>query len=166
MSAKQPSLRMGKWCMVLPVLAGFFFGGAAALRAATISQEAAEQEKDKKEEKKDEKKADKKDEKKGLPLKSDRKVEFTTDEGTWLSLDVSPDAKTIAFELIGDIYHAADRGRASQADLRRDVLRQPAEVFSGREMDCVRFRPRGQREHLDHASGRYGRETGLKGSEQ
>jgi len=26
---------------------------------------------------------------KGLPLKSDRKIEFTTDEGTWLSLDVS-----------------------------------------------------------------------------
>src|SRR2546427_13203420 len=46
----------------------------------------------------------KKDEKKGLPLKSDRKVSFTTDEGTWLSLDVSPDGKTIAFELLGDIY--------------------------------------------------------------
>src|SRR5882724_10620525 len=58
------------------------------------------QEKDKKEEKKD----DKKDEKKGLPLKSDRKINFTTDEGTWLSLDVSPDGKTIGFELIGDIY--------------------------------------------------------------
>src|SRR5260370_24025765 len=58
------------------------------------------QEKEKKEEKKDEKK----DEKKGLPLKSDRKITFTTDEGTWLSLDVSPVGKTIAFELIGDIY--------------------------------------------------------------
>jgi len=42
--------------------------------------------------------------KKGLPLKSDRKIEFTTDEGTWLSLDVSPDGKTIVFELLGDIY--------------------------------------------------------------
>src|SRR5207248_5470920 len=49
-------------------------------------------------EKKDEKKDDKKDGKKGLPLKSDRKISFTTDEGTWLSLDVSPDGKTIAFE--------------------------------------------------------------------
>jgi Tol biopolymer transport system component len=65
------------------------------LRAQEIAQE-----KDKKEEKKDEKK----DEKKGLPLKSDRKISFTTDEGTWLSLDVSPDGKTIALELIGDIY--------------------------------------------------------------
>ena len=46
----------------------------------------------------------KKKEKKGLPLKPDRKIEFTTDEGTWLSLDVSPDGKTIVFELLGDIY--------------------------------------------------------------
>ena len=55
-------------------------------------------------EKKEEKKDDKKDEKKGLSLKPDRKIEFTTDEGTWISLDVSPDGKTIAFELLGDIY--------------------------------------------------------------
>src|SRR5713226_6703421 len=46
-------------------------------------------------EKKDEKKEEKK-----LSLKSDRKIEFTTDEGTWISLDVSPDGKTIAFELV------------------------------------------------------------------
>ena len=47
----------------------------------------------------------KKDEKKkGLPLKTERKVEFTTDEGTWISLDVSPDGKTILFELLGDLY--------------------------------------------------------------
>jgi tricorn protease-like protein len=39
-----------------------------------------------------------------LQLKPDRKIEFTTDEGTWLSLDVSPDGKTIVFELVGDIY--------------------------------------------------------------
>lgn len=55
-------------------------------------------------EKKDEKKEEKKDEKKGLSLKADRKIEFTTDEGTWISLDVSPDGQTIAFELLGDIY--------------------------------------------------------------
>ncbi len=42
--------------------------------------------------------------KKGLPLKSERTVEFTTDEGTWISLDVSPDGKTIIFELLGDLY--------------------------------------------------------------
>jgi Tol biopolymer transport system component len=57
---------------------------------------------DEKKDKKDDK--DKKDEKKGLPLKGDRKISFSTDEGTWLSLDVSPDGKTIVFELMGDLY--------------------------------------------------------------
>jgi Tol biopolymer transport system component len=39
-----------------------------------------------------------------LPLKPTRNIEFTTDQGTWLSLDVSPDGKTILFELVGDLY--------------------------------------------------------------
>ncbi len=40
----------------------------------------------------------------GLPLKPERKIEFTTDEGTWISLDISRDGKTILFELLGDLY--------------------------------------------------------------
>ncbi len=31
-------------------------------------------------------------------------VEFTVSEGTWMSLDVSPDGKEIVFDLLGDIY--------------------------------------------------------------
>ncbi len=51
------------------------------------------------------KKGDKKAaDKKGLPLKPERKLEFKTNEGTWLSLDVSPDGKTILFDLLGDLY--------------------------------------------------------------
>ncbi|WP_317044590.1 amidohydrolase family protein [Mucilaginibacter auburnensis] len=33
-----------------------------------------------------------------------KKVTITTDEGTWMNLDVSPDGKTIVFDLLGDIY--------------------------------------------------------------
>src|SRR5579862_522783 len=69
-------------------------------RAPSLS---SDQDQDKDKDRKDDKK-EKKEEKKGLPLKSDRRVTFTTDEGTWLSLDVSPDGKTIVFELLGDIY--------------------------------------------------------------
>jgi len=57
--------------------------------------------------KKDEAK-DKKEE--GLPLKTDSKIEFTTDEGTWMSLDVSSDAKTIVFDLLGDLYSVPTSG--------------------------------------------------------
>ncbi len=31
-------------------------------------------------------------------------ISFTTDEGTWMNLDVSPDGKDIVFDLLGDIY--------------------------------------------------------------
>jgi len=50
----------------------------------------------------------KKDEKKKwdveAPLGPSHKVEFSTDEGTWMNLDVSPDGKEIVFDLLGDIY--------------------------------------------------------------
>ena len=39
-----------------------------------------------------------------LPLIPTRPLKFTTDEGTWMSLDVSPDGRTIVFDLLGDIY--------------------------------------------------------------
>ncbi|CAN5908542.1 amidohydrolase family protein [soil metagenome] len=33
-----------------------------------------------------------------------KSVSFTVNEGTWMNLDVSPDGKTIVFDLLGDIY--------------------------------------------------------------
>jgi imidazolonepropionase-like amidohydrolase/Tol biopolymer transport system component len=63
--------------------------------ATTFAQE--------KEEKKDSTEKDDK-KKKDLPLKAARKVPIKTNEGTWMSLDVSPDGKTIAFDFLGDIY--------------------------------------------------------------
>ena len=33
-----------------------------------------------------------------------KEVNFTTSEGTWMNLDVSPDGKEIIFDLLGDIY--------------------------------------------------------------
>ncbi len=39
-----------------------------------------------------------------LPLKPERQIKFTTTEGTWTSVDISPDGKIIAFDLMGDIY--------------------------------------------------------------
>src|SRR5262249_16803499 len=51
----------------------------------------------------------------GLPLKPDRTIEFTTDEGTWVSLDISPDGKTILFELLGDLYTVPIAGGEAKA---------------------------------------------------
>jgi Tol biopolymer transport system component len=41
---------------------------------------------------------------KSLPLKPKRKIPLSTNEGTWMSVDISPDGNTILFDLLGDIY--------------------------------------------------------------
>jgi len=42
--------------------------------------------------------------KKELPLEVGRRIPVKTNEGTWMSLDISPDGKTIVFDFLGDIY--------------------------------------------------------------
>ncbi|CAN5675259.1 amidohydrolase family protein [soil metagenome] len=54
----------------------------------------------------DAKKADKNE----LPLEMAGKLEFETDEGTWISLDVAPDGRSIVFELLGDLYRLPMEG--------------------------------------------------------
>ena len=56
---------------------------------------------------------DKKDSKKwdvsnpGGPYKE---VSFTTNEGTWMNVDISPDGKELVFDLLGDIYRMPAEG--------------------------------------------------------
>lgn len=40
----------------------------------------------------------------------EQSVEFTVTEGTWMSVDVSPDGKTLLFDLLGDIYRLPAAG--------------------------------------------------------
>src|SRR5687768_15998103 len=39
-----------------------------------------------------------------LPIKPELTLRFATAEATWISLDVSPDGKTIVFDILGDLY--------------------------------------------------------------
>ena len=39
-----------------------------------------------------------------LPLVPGREFNITTSEGSWMSLDVSPDGSTVIFDLLGDLY--------------------------------------------------------------
>lgn len=42
--------------------------------------------------------------KKDLPLVATRSIDLDTDEGSWISTDVSPDGRTVVFDLLGDVY--------------------------------------------------------------
>ncbi|HUU52709.1 MAG TPA: amidohydrolase family protein [Candidatus Heimdallarchaeota archaeon] len=50
-----------------------------------------------------------------LPLKPTRTLNFTTDEGTWISTDVSPDGLTLVFDLLGDLYVLPIEGGVAKA---------------------------------------------------
>lgn len=52
---------------------------------------------------------------KDLPLEPERTIAFSTDKGTWISLDVSPDGKSIVFDLMGDIYMMSITGGKAKA---------------------------------------------------
>ena len=41
---------------------------------------------------------------KGLPLKAKRHFRLETQEATWTSVDISPDGKTILFDMMGDLF--------------------------------------------------------------
>lgn len=50
-----------------------------------------------------------------LPMQPQREISFETDQGSQLSLDVSPDGKTIVFDMLGDLYALPVKGgRARQ----------------------------------------------------
>jgi len=50
----------------------------------------------------------------GPPLPT-YEIDLDTDEGTWMSLDVSPDGTTIVFDLLGDLYTVGIDGGEAQA---------------------------------------------------
>ena len=59
---------------------------------------------------------------KELPLKPARKISFTTEEGTWLSVDVSPDGKHIIFDMMGDLYRIpVSGGKAEKLTIKTVV---------------------------------------------
>lgn len=52
----------------------------------------------------------KKREKASLPLEEARSFHVDTDEGSWISVDVSPDGRTLVFDLLGDLYTVSMEG--------------------------------------------------------
>ena len=51
-----------------------------------------------------------KKDKKGLPLEPARTVTISTNEGTWMAIDVHPNGEKIVFDLLGDLYELPIEG--------------------------------------------------------
>jgi imidazolonepropionase-like amidohydrolase/Tol biopolymer transport system component len=63
-------------------------------------------------------------------------IEFETTEGTWVNVDVSPDGRTIVFDLLGDLYTMPIEGTGS---------RKATRITSGQAFDMQpRFSPDGR----------------------
>ena len=65
-----------------------------------------------------------------LPMKPARQIDFTTDEGTWMSLDVSPDGKTVVFDMLGDIYRLDAVAGGAAVPLRTGMAFDTQPVYS------------------------------------
>lgn len=76
-----------------------------------------------------------------------RVVDFTTREGTWMSVDLSPDARWVVFDLVGNIYRAAAAGGGEAQCLTCDsgvaINSQPRYSPDGRRITFISDR-RGQ----------------------
>ncbi|MFZ6011153.1 MAG: amidohydrolase family protein [Bacteroidota bacterium] len=80
-----------------------------------------------------------------LPLEAARKINLKTNEGSWMSLDISPDGKTIAFDMLGDIYLLPFSGGKAQPFLK-DMSFESHPKFSpdGKHILCISDRSGGE----------------------
>ncbi|RLA02699.1 MAG: hypothetical protein DRQ47_06480, partial [Gammaproteobacteria bacterium] len=90
----------------------------------------------------------------GLPLEPSRQISFETSEGTWLSVDVSPNGKKIIFELLGDIYKMPIKGgEAIALTTGLPFDSQPVYSPDGKKIAFISDRSGGDQLWVSDASG-------------
>ena len=83
-----------------------------------------------------------------------RDVPIDTRSGTWMSVDVSPDGKRIAFDHAGRHLRAADRGRRSTRARVGPGVGHAAALLARRQVDRVHVGSRRRRQPVDHGCER------------
>ena len=82
--------------ILITIILGFPVLAATAMHLHDETEETGQKASVEKTEKDDE------EDKKGLPLKAERKLQYKASEGSWMSLDVSPDGKHVYVTSAGD----------------------------------------------------------------
>jgi Tol biopolymer transport system component len=81
-------------------------------------------------------------------------ADFTVTEGTWMSVDVSPDGQTLAFDLLGDIYTiAASGGDAKLVHGGAAMQRDPRFSPDGRKLLYISDASGGDNAWMSNADG-------------
>ena len=89
-----------------------------------------------------------------LPLEPTREIRFTTSEGSWMSVDISPDGTTLVFDLLGDLYTLpAGGGTATPLMTGPAFESQPRFSPDGSEIVFVSDRSGGQNLWVISADG-------------
>lgn len=89
-----------------------------------------------------------------LPLKPTRRIAFETHEGTWLSVDLSPDGRRIVFDLLGDLYTLdVSGGRATRITHGLAFDAQPTYSPDGRWIAFISDRSGAENLWLVHPDG-------------
>src|SRR5690349_18424162 len=90
-----------------------------------------------------------------LPLVTTRTARFTTDEGTWMAVDVSPDGSTIVFGLLGEIYALpAAGGKATRSVGGNSIDMQPRFSPDGKTLVVISDRSGAEATWIADADGR------------
>jgi len=98
-----------------------------------------------------------------LPMQAARHIKLETDEGTWLSPDISPNGKTIIFELLGDLYTLPSAGGKARA-LTTGMAFDSQPVFSpdGRSIAFISDRSGAENVWVADADGKQLRQISLR----
>ncbi len=95
-----------------------------------------------------------------LPLAPSRAIDIDVDEGTWLSPDLTPDGRTIVFELLGDLYSLpVSGGQARQLTRGMAFDAQPAAAPDGRRIAFVSDRSGAENLWIADLDGRNARQV-------
>jgi len=91
-----------------------------------------------------------------LPIRAARTIRFTTHEGSYMSVDVSPDGRTLVFDLLGDLYTLpVSGGEARQLTRGLGLHLRPVWSPDGRRIAYMSDESGGFHLHVRDVSGTF-----------